>query len=87
VFDLGEHVGLLSLGIFVIDLFDETGFFQLGQNAVIDEIIGVDSNSFNNWVDEVQTGMRSELTNRLQENFIASPAGEVKLTFAIDQCL
>ena len=47
----------------------------------------VDINSFNNWVDEVQTGMRSELTNRLQENFIASPAGEVKLTFAIEQCL
>ena len=61
--------------------------FSSGQNAVIDEIIGVDSNSFNNWVDEVQTGMRSELTNRLQENFIASPAGEVKLTFAIEQCL
>ena len=46
MFDLGEHVGLLSLGIFVIDLFDETAFFQLGQNAVIDEIIGVDFNAF-----------------------------------------
>ncbi len=29
--------------------------------------------------------MRSELTNQLQENFIASPAGEVKLTFAIER--